>query len=103
MAATGEKQSRSGLESIDPRVRPRKKKSKALDKNGDVVKSGTSRTQRKIGLDEMLISRGQREYSIREDLVMQQAHITIGQVVACCPSLRRELRTAVSTRKNMRV
>lgn len=70
MATIGEKKSQSKVKRIDPGVQLRKKKSKTLDNNRDIVKSGTSCLQRNISLDDMLISRGQSEYFITEDLAM---------------------------------
>lgn len=99
MAASGEKRGRPSGDRVDPKIRSGRKRSKSVGPNNEAVKGSVVKPRRKIGIDDMLISKGQREYSITEDLSMQQAHITIGQLVARCPSLRRELRSAVSTRK----
>ena len=57
------------------------------------------RPRRRIGIDDMLLSRTQPDYSIIADLGKQSANITIGQLIARCPSLRRELRQGISTKR----
>jgi hypothetical protein len=57
--------------------------------------------RRRIGIGDLLLSRGQFEYSLINDLGKQTANITIGQLVARCSSLCRELRQGISTRRTI--
>jgi hypothetical protein len=59
-------------------------------------------TRRRIGNEDLLLNQGQQEYSIISNLNKQTANITIGQLIARCPSLRRELRHGISTRRTTR-
>jgi hypothetical protein len=53
----------------------------------------------KIGVGDLLLSRGQSDYSLVIDLGKKIANITFGQLVARCPSLRCELQQSVSIRR----
>lgn len=65
---------------------------------------GKSRqSRRKIGMADMGISRGQLEYTMLAMLGQQNANITVGQLLAKCPSLQRELCSSISTRKKKEV
>ena len=46
----------------------------------------------------MLLSKGHHAYSLIVDLGKQPANITVGQLIAHCPSLKRELKQRISTR-----
>lgn len=80
------------------------KESEAREKHRDKRfradgRESTRKPRRKIGIEDLLLSRGQSEYSIMQDLGKQTANITVGQLVARCPSLRRELRQGINTRR----
>jgi len=56
--------------------------------------------RRRIGISNLLIGKGQTEYSILDDLDNDQStNITMGQLIAKCPALRKELRLGISTRR----
>lgn len=57
------------------------------------------KTRQKIGIKDLLLSRGQHEYSIAQDLLRTRANITIGQLPVHCPFLQQELRTSINIRK----
>jgi hypothetical protein len=63
------------------------------------AKAVMRRPRRKIGVSDLILSRGQSEYSLVTDLGKQTANITFGQLVARCASLRRELRQSVSIQR----
>jgi hypothetical protein len=48
----------------------------------------------------MLLNKGQYDYSIIVDLGKQPANITMGQLIAHCPSLRRKLNQGTNTRRS---
>lgn len=60
--------------------------------------SRSKRSRRKIGLEDLLLSRSQAKYSIVKDLSKQNADITIGQLIARCPFLKRKLRQGINTK-----
>jgi hypothetical protein len=98
MATSGIKRGRNPLGNSEPK-RQEKAKKKHFKKLSNLNNGPVKRTRRKIGINDMLLSRGQREHSITKDLSLQKANITVGQLVSRCPSLRRELRAAISTRR----
>lgn len=84
---------------IEPPLRAHHKRSKGRNKEGPSHQERIKKTRRRIGIKDLMISRGQKEYSIITDLSQQSANITVGQLIAKCPSLRRELRQGISTRR----
>jgi hypothetical protein len=98
MATSGIKKGRNPSNSSGPKHQERAKK-KHFKKLSDLNNGPVKRTRRKIGINDILLSRGQWEYSITEDLSLQKANITVGQLVARCLSLRRKLRAAISTKR----
>ena len=91
------------MQDIEPPMRAhhKRRKNKATDAL-DTSRGTEKRHWRKIGIEDMLLSKGQHDYSIIADLGKQPANITVGQLIARCPSLRRELRQGISTRRNDR-
>ena len=98
MATSGIKRGQNPSGSSGPEHQERAKK-KYFKKLSDLNKRPMKRTRRKIGINDILLSRGQREYSITEDLSLWKANITVGQLVSRCPSLRRELSAAINTKR----
>ena len=85
---------------IEPPIRKYHKRSKGRPTDTPSTSRRTDkRPRRRIGIEDMTISRGQQDYSIIADLGRQSANITMGQLIARCPSLRRELRQGVSTKR----
>jgi hypothetical protein len=84
----------------EPPIRECHNRSKSRQDEGP---SASVRTRRRIGNEDLLLSRGQQEYSIVLDLSKKTANITIGQLIAHCPYLRRELRQGISTRRTARL
>jgi hypothetical protein len=97
MATSGIKRDQNPSGSSGPEHQWRAKK-KYFKNLSDLNNGPVKRTRRKIGINNMLLSRGQREYSIIEDLSLQKANITMGQLVSRCPSLRHKLCATISTR-----
>jgi hypothetical protein len=95
------KRGRPSSDEVDLHRRSRKKRLKDIE--GSPRRKGAWKPQRKIGMSDMGISRGQPEYNLSAMLGRQNANITIGQLLAKCPALRRELRASVSTRKKKEV
>ena len=91
------------MQDIEPPMRAhhKRRKNKATDAP-DTSRGTEKRHRRKIGIEDMLLSKGQHDYSIIADLGKQPANITVGQLIARCPSLRRELRQGISTRRSNR-
>jgi hypothetical protein len=83
----------------EPPGKEHHKRRKSMQNEGPSTSERTKKTRRKIGNEDLLLSRGQVEYSIVTDLGKQTANITIGQLIVHCPSLRRELRQGISTRR----
>jgi hypothetical protein len=96
MATSGIKRGRNPLGSSGPERQGRAKK-KHFKKLSDLNNKPVKRMRRKIGINDMLLSRGQREYFLPEDLSLQKANITVGQLVSRCPFLRHELH--INTRR----
>ena len=85
---------------VEPLVRKYHKKSKGRPADiPSTSRRADKRPRRRIGIEDMTISRGQQEYSIIAHLGRQSANIIVGQLIARCPSLRRELRQGVSTKR----
>lgn len=64
--------------------RPRKKPHKEVIFKSH--KENITRTRRKIGISDLMLSHGQQEYSLAAVLGRQNANITVGQLIAKCPS-----------------
>jgi hypothetical protein len=86
---------------IDLPARESHKSKKYKHGEGPSKENRTKRIRRRIGNEDLLLSRGQGDYSIVTDLSKQSANISIGQLIARCPSLRRELRQGISTRRQI--
>ena len=97
MATSGIKRGQNPSGSFGPEHQERAKK-KHFKKLSDLNKGPMKRTRRKIGINDILLSRGQREYSITEDLSLWKANITVDHLVSRCPSLCRELSAAINTK-----
>jgi hypothetical protein len=86
------------IQDIEPSIREHHKRKKSRRDEGPSTRKHTKRTRRKIGNNDLRLSRGQPEYLIMSDLSKQTTNITIGQLIARCPSLRNELRQGTSIR-----
>ena len=98
MTTNGIKRGQNPSSSFGPKREGRAKK-KHFKKLSDLNNGPVKRTKRKIGINGMLLSRGQREYSITEDLSLHKVNTTVGQLISRCPSLRCELHVAISTKR----
>jgi hypothetical protein len=86
------------MQDIEPPMKEHHKRSKSRRDEGPSTREHVKKTRRKIGNEDLLISRTQQNYSIITDLGQQTANITIGQLIARCPSIRREFRQGINTR-----
>jgi hypothetical protein len=87
------------IQDLEPPMQEHHKRRKSRPDEGPSMRECTKKTMRRIGNNDLLLSRDQPEYSIVGDLSRQTTNITIGQLIARCLSLRRELRQGVSTRR----
>jgi hypothetical protein len=79
------------------------RKKRHMDPHASISRGRCHIPRRKIGVSDLLLSRGQPDYSLAAELGKQNANITFGQLIAKCPALRREMRASVSTRKRKEV
>lgn len=77
-----------GKEKMDERMEDEAETSKA-----------NRRRKRHLGVQDFALAHGQEPYSVLKDLGNQNANITYGQLVALVPSLRRDLRSGINTRR----
>ncbi|KAG6557491.1 hypothetical protein Mapa_000764 [Marchantia paleacea] len=55
--------------------------------------------RKKLGMDDFSISSTQLKYDVVEDVGNQKANITVGQLIALNPTIRKELRGGLSSKR----
>jgi len=85
---------------IEPPIRKHHKISKGRLSNTSHASNKTDKqSRRRIGIEDMIISKGQQDYSIITDLGKQPTNIIVSQLIARCPFLKRELRQGISIKR----